>query len=70
MGEQIIIWLIMLASLYFIIKWAVRTAILEADDIRANTLINSTKASKTKCPTCEKLHDVGHSKCPHCLHQY
>jgi len=71
MAGYIFIWLIMLVSLYFVIKWAVRTAILEADDMRAN--LNSAKVSKkdkAKCPSCGVAHFAGHSKCPHCLYQY
>ena len=67
-GFVILFSLIILISLYFVIKWAVRAAILEADDIRANVLLNSnrSKISKTECPACKKKHDTGHLKCPHC----
>ena len=84
--EFIIIWLIaaiiFYGILYFVIKAAVRNAIIEAGQINAakagqfNTddfdegFGDGNSISKVRCPNCNTSHDMDYPKCPYCKYQY
>ena len=75
-GYTLIIWVLGVAVtytiLYFVVKAAVRDAIIEArhigeaDDKKGE----DTGISKIICPKCGKNHDIDFPKCPYCKRQY
>jgi rubrerythrin len=54
--------------LYFIIKSAVRNAIIEAHRV-INGDDEDGGISKIICPACGKSHDLDYPKCPYCGHK-
>ncbi len=60
--------------LYFVIKGAVRNAIIEARHIsEAGSAYSTGEESgiaQVVCPNCGKKHDMDYPKCPYCKHQY
>lgn len=80
--EFIIIWviaaIIFYSILYFVIKAAVRNAIIEAGQINSQTnadayaenLDYGNSVSKVECPNCNISHDMDYPKCPSCRYRY
>ena len=68
--------IIPIVILYYIIKIAVRNAIIEAKQMELNTEhFNGTtdegsRISQIKCPNCSASHDMDFPKCPYCKHMY
>ena len=56
--------------LYFVIKWAVRDAIVEARRITDTTdnedEDDGTTIAQVICTACDKKHDMDYPRCPHC----
>ncbi len=57
--------------LYFVIKTAVKDAILETRGMsNSSPADNESDIKKVKCPVCGNTHDMDYPKCPFCKHQY
>ncbi|MCL2592153.1 MAG: DUF6019 family protein [Defluviitaleaceae bacterium] len=56
----IVFWII----LYFVIKVAVKNAIIEAREESTNK--EGYTIAKTTCPDCGEEHDIDFAKCPNC----
>ena len=59
--------------LYFVIKSAVRNAIIEARYINKSENNSDeedgTGIKKITCPNCKNKHDMDYPKCPYCKHE-
>jgi hypothetical protein len=66
----IVMSIISYSILYFVIKAAVRDAIIEARSIDSDNSIDDEEdgytVSKIVCPNCGNKHDIDYPKCPHC----